>query len=415
MTEILTTVSAAAVAAAGLVCSARLRGRQLSWLPEAVSRLIGRKKGGAGRSQREAAAAALAATVGTGNVAGVAGAIALGGPGTVFWMWLGALLGMATKYTEIVLALKVRRPEKPGGPGEYLLAVPRAGAALSALFSAGMAAAGLGMGAMVQSSALTGAAEAALPPDGAARFLPAAAAALLAVCSAGGGAKRVGRLCAVLMPVMAGTYVLGCLAVLAVFRRAIPAALGAILRGALRPRSAASGLLALRLGIERGVFSNEAGLGSAAVAHGAGDPADPHGAGLLGIFEVFADTLVICSLTALCVLVTGTETAGEAWGAVFGRWGTVLVGAASVLFAFSSMIPWCWYGETGAAAILGERARGPYRAAFFLLAAAAPAFGAEGLWRASAVLNAAMALPNLAGILYLGKKLPPPGGRRETG
>lgn len=389
---------------------------------------------GAGRSGGvspfQAVTTALAATVGTGNIVGVAGAIALGGPGAVFWMEAAALLGMMTKFSEIALAVRFRERGPSGGwvggPMYYMKngLGPRF-RPLAVSFSVMGALAAFGIGCLTQvnaiASAVTDAARTLCPAvsgrEGALSLLLGAA--LAAACGATylGGVQRLGRVTARLVPAMAALYLASCLAVIWTCRAAVLPALGRIVSGAFDPSAVTGGAAgvtlgaAVKSGVSRGVFSNEAGLGSAPIAHAAADAEGPAQQGLFGIFEVFADTLVLCTVTALAILTSGVpipygraagaELTAAAFARVFGPWASVLLAAELSLFAGSTLLTWGLYGARCAEFLLGRRAVRPYLLLFCLLTAVGPALELSLVWSAAETLNALMALPNLAALLAL--------------
>ncbi len=381
---------------AGGCASVRLRFLQLRGLGKAVRQVFGRSKeeNGEGISSFEASSAALAGAVGTGNIAGVAGAIALGGPGAVFWMWVSAILGMATKYAEIFLAVKYR----DGRMGGWLR---NSGKHLFPLFCLFGASAAMGVGALVQSSTLAEAvAESAGDSPLWLRPVLGISAAVITGMVVSGGAKGVGKLSALLMPLMGGLYVLGAVYIILQNLSGIPKMLEEIFASAFGLRSAAGGawFSAVRYGVERGVFSHEAGLGSGALAHEWSREKEPEKEALWGIFEVFADTVVMCSLTAFAVLLTGEKTAIGAFSSVLGNGGGLLVAGCSVFFALSSLFPWCIYGKQCFTGLTGGKGKG-YTAAYLLCIAAAPFLPPESLWQWAGILNACMAAPNLLAVL----------------
>ena len=340
------------------------------------------------------------ATVGTGNIAGVAGAITLGGPGAVFWMWVSAFFGMATKYAEVVLAMRYRRRDEKGqwqgGPMYYIrdgMGCPR----LAALFALFALLASFGMGNMAQVNTISTAAQ-----EAAAAYFPALSPQASAwgtglLCAAAviflTGAKRVGRVMERLVPVVAALYILAAGAVIVLHGNELGSVLRSIVLGALSPAAVLGGGLgigirqAVRFGVSRGVFSNEAGLGSAPMAHAAAE-AKPEEQGLLGIFEVFLDTIVLCTLTALAILVSGVpipyggaagaELACAALETVFGALAPGLLTLCIALLALGTLLCWQLYGLTCARYLWGNRGTAVYRAAF---AGAAPAGRRHGSLR----------------------------------
>lgn len=418
----------------GLTITVRLRGFQFRRLGEAFRAVFlpgkRRKPGQASAvTPFQAMASALGASVGTANIAGVAGALAIGGPGAVFWMWVAALLGMAVKFTEIVLAILFREKRTEGwlgGPMLYIekglgkLLPCRLPALLAHAFALFTIAASLISTPIVQANTvyecLVTTAGSVLPA--AKRAVSVCAAPLCALFSAIvmlGGAKRIGRLSALLVPFMAAAYIAACAAVLIRFRSNIPSALLSIFRGAFSPGPAAGGigvygmLRAFRVGTARGVYSNEAGVGSSPMAHAAADTDDPVRQGFFGIFEVFMDTIVMCTLTALTVLSSGVQlsengaaAALAAFSKVFGpaAAGTFL-SSALALFAFTSMIGWSNYGLTAAEFLFGSRSRLPFILLFAALTAVSGNIRAGAAWRLGETLNYLMALPNMIAVLLL--------------
>ena len=356
--------------------SYRTRFVQVRRLPEAIFRSGMFARGtGEGTSPFEAVCTALAGTVGTGNIAGVALAISMGGPGAVFWMWVSALLGMGLKYAEICLAVKYRcrvGGEYAGGPMYYIKnGLGRAFGPLAVLFAVFGTLASFGLGNAMQ----VGSVMALLP--GVPPMAVGAVMAALVLVTCRGGARGRGRVAALLVPLMAGVYILSCLGVIAANPGRLPEALAAIFTGALRPDAALGGAAgsALSWGFRRGLFSSEAGLGSSPIAHASAEAKSPADQGLMGIFEVFADTVVICTLTALAILCSGVRAVrGVPAGAelvlaalreVYGqRASGIFLAAAMGLFAFSSVVSWSLYGEKCAGFLFGPKAAAVYRAVF---------------------------------------------------
>jgi AGCS family alanine or glycine:cation symporter len=402
-------------------------------------------RGGRGRSGGltpfRAMSVALASSVGTGNIVGVAAALMVGGPGAVFWMWVSAFLGMATKYAEVVLAQLYRRADGKGGymgGPMYVIRDALGSPLLAGAFAALGMLASLGVGNMIQAGALS---QVAVELTGAApQFVGLAATAAAGVVVLG-GARTVGRVTEALVPFMAGLYILGALAILAVHAGRIPASLALIFRDAFQPGPAAAGaggfLLsqAVRTGLARGVFSNEAGLGSSAIAHAAADAKSPVEQGFWGTMEVFLDTLVICTLTALALLSSGVYSqwralasagilpvlagaAGPASAAAdpnaplpllafsgtLGPWGGGLLGICTVLFALATILGWSFYGEACCRYLFARwerRAVLCYRV-FYIAAVYLGCTWSFGLlWGLSDILNGLMAVPNLISLFLL--------------
>ncbi len=416
--------------AVGLCMTVVTRGVQVRKLGASlrqVGRSVRAPAGKDGVSSFQAVCTALAATVGTGNIAGVAGAIALGGPGAVFWMWVSAFFGMATKYAEVFLALKFRRRDPDGqwlgGPMYYI----RDGMGerwrwLAALFAFLTVVGSLGMGNIAQINTIAGAvvtaAESYRPhwtPGLVALATGGIVAALVALVTLG-GAKRIGRVMERLVPVMAVLYVLGSVTVIALHWRNLGAVCAAIFHGAFRPQAVLGGAAgiglrqAVRWGVSRGIFSNEAGLGSAPIAHAAAE-ATPEEQGLFGIFEVFLDTVVLCTLTAVTILISGipipygqsagAELATAALETAFGPWAAGFSALSLSLLALATLISWNLYGVRCAQYLWGERGAGFYRVAYVLVILAGATMDLSAAWSLADALNGLMALPNLAALLAL--------------
>lgn len=405
-------------------------------LRETAGSLLRReKRGPAGPSRNltpfEAVSTALASTVGTGSVAGVTGAILIGGPGAVFWMWVSALVGMATKYAEIVLAVRYRRTAPDGthygGPMYYI----EAGLHmkwLAAAFALFGCAASFGIGNIAQATEISNCLAGLLGMAGLSvsrLAIGIAVAAVVAVVILG-GSKRIGQVTSLLVPFMALFYLLAGLAVVLLRIDQVPQALALIVRSAFTPQAAAGGAAgyavgtAIRQGVARGVFSNEAGLGSAPMAHAAAETKSPVQQGFWGIFEVFVDTMVICTITALTVILSGIwqgasigqggtyPSAGTAAAAAFnavlpGQLGGIALQISLLFFALSTLLGWSYYGERSIGYLTG---RSPlalllYRAAYVLVCVLGSVGAGELMWEISDTLNAMMALPNLIALLLL--------------
>ncbi len=398
------------------------------WLRATAGKLLHPAKGPGtgGLSQTQALATALASTIGTGSIAGVATAIFYGGPGAVFWMWVSALLGMMTSCAEKALAVRYREKAPgggwQGGPMCYL-ARGLGWKGMAALFSLCCVGASLAGGNLVQANSIATALEASFGWD------PLAVGSAVALaCGAVilGGVGRIGRFSERLVPLMALLFLGGGIVVLAARAQAIPAALAAILEGALSPKAALGyGMgAALRYGVARGVFTNEAGMGSSAMAHAAAQVDNPAEEGMWGIFEVFVATVLVCTVTALVILTTGVYSpeaalaairagtvadamlgaplSAAAFATVLGRWGEGLVAVCLLLFAFTSLVGWSYYGERGLSYLAGgTRGRTGYRL-FFLAAIVLGSVGdLSAVWELSDLWNGLMALPNLLALLWL--------------
>lgn len=364
----------------------------------------------------QALATALSATIGTGNIAGVATAIFLGGPGAVFWMWVTALVGMATKYAEAVLAVRYRETDSDGhyvgGPMYYIRngLGPR-WAWLGWLFALFATIAAFGIGNTVQSNSVARALESTLGLPYLATGLVLAALTFLVIV---GGVRRIGRVAEYLVPAMALLYVAGALIILLINIADVPAALAMIVTDAFTGTAAAGGfagagiLAAIRFGVARGIFSNEAGLGSAPIAHAAAKTRDPVRQGSIAMLGTFIDTIVVCSMTALVIITTGAWTSGETGaelsalafdtGLAGGAW---IVSIGLVVFAFTTILGWSYYGERAAEFIFGPRIIMPFRLAW-VLALIGGAVGNLGLiWTVADIMNALMAIPNLIALVAL--------------
>lgn len=409
----------------GLVMTLRTRFVQVRKLG-ASFRFVGRSMTAPtdGVSPFQAVCTALAATVGTGNIAGVAGALALGGPGAVFWMWISAFLGMATKYAEVVLAMRYR--QKTGdhwqGGAMYCIRDGMGKPKLAALFGGFTVLASFGMGNLAQVNTIASSVRTALPhvrPEPLLLFTGMAVAVLVVLVTIG-GAKRIGTLMERLVPVVAVAYLFGSAAVLTAHWARLPMAVSAIFRGAFAPEAVLGGGVgigirqAMRWGISRGVFSNEAGLGSAPMAHASAE-ARPEEQGLMGIFEVFLDTVVLCTLTALTVLVSGVpipygeaagaELAAAALGTVFGSYAPGLLSVCITLLALATLISWQLYGARCAGYLFGSRGERLYRLVYAAVIILGATMDLSAAWAVSDLFNGLMALPNLFMLLSLRKEI----------
>ena len=361
---------------------------------------------------------ALAATIGTGNIVGVATAITAGGPGALVWMEIAALFGLSAKFAECALAVKFRRPGEVSGGPMYTMARgirPRLlGRGLAALFACFAVLASFGIGDVTQSNSIAAALRQAfsLPP-----VLVGFVTAALTLIIIRGGIRRIAGAASVLVPVMAGGYLLAGLAVIAVHWQSVPAALVEMLSQALSPAAVAGGAAgtALRWGVARGIFSNEAGMGSAAItaASAGGSPALQ---GYIHMTGVFFDTIVVCTVTGLAICCSGVLGAADpatglpaegavltilAFETVLGSAGRIFLAAAIVLFAFSSMLGWAYQGETALVYLAGRRTVPLYRCLFAAAAWAGAFLDVEAAFGLSDLFNCLMALPNLACLLLL--------------
>ncbi len=359
----------------------------------------------------------LAATIGVGNIAGVATAIALGGPGAVFWMWMTALVGMATKYAEVVLAVHYRERDAAGrwvGGPMYAIrnGLGRRWAWLGTAFAVFGGLAGFGIGNMVQANSIAAAMQTSFDID------PAVTGVVLLVLTAAvvlGGIKRIASVSNWLVPFMAIGYVIAGLIVLAVHWERIPGALALIFETAFTGTAAAGGfagaamIAAIRYGVARGIFSNEAGLGTAGIAQAAGMSASPVRSGLIGMMGTFFDTIVVCSMTGLAIVVSGAWSTGKtgaeltqlAFQSAMPGIGDEIVGIALAIFAITTIFGWSYYGERCWQFLVGAWTIKPYRALWTV----AVFFGAvthlDLAWTIADTLNALMAVPNLIALLAL--------------
>lgn len=390
----------------------------------------------------QAMTTALAATVGTGNIAGVTGAIAVGGPGAVFWMWVSALFGMVTKYAEVVLAVQYRernpKGDYVGGPMYYIKnGLGKKWTWLATCFSLLAALAAFGIGNMTQVNTIAGSFNATIDAFGgnsaAASFVlfgqtvpvsSIAVGALVAVIVAlvlFGGIKRIGSVTEKLVPFMAAVYIVCALCVVGCNLGSLGKIFVMIFKGAFSAEAALGGAFGITImttiqkGVARGVFSNEAGLGSAPMAHAASSETDPVKQGMYGIFEVFMDTIVICTLTALTLL-CGVESGVEiAWGqsagaemiiasfsTVFGaKLGSLLVAVAISLFALSTILSWSLYGSRCCEFLLGHKSTVVYQILFVLLVIVGATLDLDLVWNIAEAMNGFMAIPNLVALLGL--------------
>lgn len=359
---------------------------------------------------------AMSATVGTGNIAGVATAIFIGGPGAIFWMWLTALFGMATKYAEAVLAVKYRETDKlgkhVGGPMYYIKnGLGQKWQWLAFLFALFGTIAAFGIGNMVQSNSV---ADALHTNFGIHTQLTGIVIAILAALVILGGIKRIGTVAGKLVPIMSVLYIVGSLIIIISQIDQVPSALMVIVDSAFNGHAAAGGfagatvLMAIRFGIARGIFSNEAGLGSAPIAHAAAQTNNPVQQGMIGMLGTFIDTIIICTMTALVIIISGAWTSGETGASLstlaYGSsipFGEYIVTFGLVIFAFTTILGWSYYGERCAEYIFGTQIILPYRIVWI----AAVFFGASQkvniIWLLADVMNGFMALPNLIALALL--------------
>jgi AGCS family alanine or glycine:cation symporter len=401
----------------GLYLTILLRGMQFRVLPHALKLIFQKESSLNGDISHFAALmTALSATVGIGNIVGVAAAITLGGPGAVFWMWMTGLVGMATKYAEAVLAVKYREQGKygmRGGPMYYLTTGARL-PWLGWLFALFTACAAFGIGNMTQANAVAGIFEATFHID---PWITGVALMVMTALVILGGITSIGRFTSVLVPFMIGAYVISALAVLAVHATEIPQALFNILYYAWNPVAAGGGFAgatvaaAMRYGLARGVFSNESGLGSAPIAAAAARTDDPVRQALVSMTQTFIDTLIVCSMTALVILTatSWTQDIGAAqltsasFGETLGHTGEIIVTLSIALFAYSTLIGWNYYGEKAIEYLMGYQAIRYYRILFVAVVLIGATSKLEFVWNVSDLMNGMMAIPNLIGLLLLAK------------
>jgi len=402
----------------GLLLTIVTGGVQFRYLGVALREVLGKitqKSTAPGEvSPFQAVATALASTVGVGNIAGVATAISIGGPGALLWLWVSGVLGMCTKFAEIVVAIHYREKDGSGqmrGGAMYVLRKGLGMPWLGTIFAALVALAAFGIGNMVQSNSVASSLQASFG------LSPAITGLVLAAITATvilGGIKRIGQLTEYLVPFMAVFYLGGGLFILVRFASEIPAALSLVMSSAFSGAAATGGfagstvMLAMRYGIARGLFSNEAGLGSAPLVHAAARTDHPVRQGLYGIFEVFVDSILVCTTTGLVILVTGVWSGGSTGAALAGEafsvglpgtWGNIVVTTSLVLFAFSTVIGWSYYGETAIVYLFGPKAAIPYKLAWLVFIYLGAVGSLHLVWDVADTLNGLMAIPNLIAVL----------------
>ena len=381
-------------------------------------------------SQFQSLCTALAATIGTGNIVGVATAIISGGPGSIFWMWVMAILGMMTNYSENVLGIFYRRKNAAGewsGGAMYYLSdglgskkgCKKLGRVLAVLFACFCVLASFGIGNMSQINSIAGNMNAAFQvPNLVTGILLMVLSALVIL----GGLKRVAAVTEKVVPVMALFYIVGALTVVLTHVTNIPAAFVSIFKGAFAMKAAGGGVLgygvsrAITWGFKRGAFSNEAGLGSSVMVHSSSNVKEPVQQGMWGIFEVFADTIVVCTLTALVILtsgfvdldtghmltdVQGSALVGQAFSTVFGAFGPKFIAVAILLFAYSTVLGWSHYGTKAFEYLFGTRASRGYQLVFVVMVVVGATMKLDLAWDLSDTFNGLMMVPNLIGVLSL--------------
>lgn len=420
----------------GLLLSVRTGFLQIRKFPYTIKTTIGRmfrKKDASDGAMTpfQAVCTALAGTVGTGNIAGVAGAIAIGGPGAVFWMWISAVLGMCTKFSEVTLAVHFRETNKNGdlvgGPMYYI----KNGLGpkwhwLAVLFSTFGVLTVFGTGNATQVNTITTAINSALENyqlineqshPVVCLVIGVILAALVALVLLG-GVKRIGNVAEKLVPFMALLYILLALGVVLLHANRIPLVFSMIFEGAFNPQAVTGGIIgsfftSMKRGVSRGIFSNEAGLGTGSIAHACADTKKPVKQGFFGIFEVFTDTIVICTLTALVILCSGVPVHyGQAAGAeltisgftsTYGSWVSIFTAVSMCCFAFSTIIGWGLYGARCIEFIFDEKIIKPFMVAYSLVAILGATVDLGLLWSIADTFNGLMAIPNLIGVFLLSK------------
>lgn len=380
----------------------------------------------------QAVCTALAATVGTGNIAGVAGAIAIGGPGAVFWMWVSAVLGMCTKFSEVILAVRFRetndKGELVGGPMYYIKnGLKKHWHWLAYLFSAFGVLTVFGTGNATQVNTITSAIDTALYnmniiADGnttvisTVNLIIGIVLAIVIALILIGGIKRIGQVTEKLVPFMALIYIALAIGVVLLNIKNIPSVFVSIFKGAFNPASVTGGaigsfFMSMKKGVSRGIFSNEAGLGTGSIAHACADTRKPVKQGFFGIFEVFVDTIVICTLTALVILCSnvpikygsaaGAELTISGFTSTYGGWVSVFTAVAMCCFAFSTIIGWGLYGTRCIEFLFGSRANKPFMLLYALVAIVGATMDLGLMWGIAETFNGLMAIPNLIAVFLL--------------
>lgn len=418
----------------GLVLSFRTRFLQIRKFPYAMKVTFGRmfKKREASDGAMtpfQAVCTALAATVGTGNIAGVAGAIAIGGPGAVFWMWISAILGMCTKFSEVTLAVHFREKnvhgDLVGGPMYYIKnGLKKHWHWLAYLFSAFGVLTVFGTGNATQVNTITTAINTALTnyhviSKDAVPTVNLVVGIILAILIALillGGIRRIGRVTEKLVPFMALIYIVLAVGVIILNIGHVPAVFASIVEGAFHPAAVTGGavgsfFMSMKKGVSRGIFSNEAGLGTGSIAHACADTRKPVKQGFFGIFEVFVDTIVICTLTALVILCSqvpvsygqaaGAELTISGFTATYGNWVSVFTAVAMCCFAFSTIIGWGLYGTRCIEFLFGSRVNKPFMLVYALVAIIGATMDLGLMWSIAETFNGLMAIPNLIAVFLL--------------
>ena len=418
----------------GLVLSFRTKFIQIRKFPYAMKVTIGRmfKKKEAGDGAMtpfQAVCTALAATVGTGNIAGVAGAIAIGGPGAVFWLWISAILGMCTKFSEVTLAVHFRekneKGELVGGPMYYIKnGLKKHWHWLAYLFSIFGVLTVFGTGNATQVNTITTAIDSALENYGimsgdSTKTVNLIIGIILAVLLAMillGGIKRIGQVTEKMVPFMALLYIVFAVGVIILNIQNVPSVFSSIIEGAFNPASVTGGavgsfFMSMKKGVSRGIFSNEAGLGTGSIAHACADTRKPVKQGFFGIFEVFVDTIVICTLTALVILCSevpinfgsaaGAELTISGFTSTYGSWVSIFTAVAMCCFAFSTIVGWGLYGARCIEFLFGSKVNKPFMLVYSLVAIVGATMDLGLLWSIAETFNGLMAIPNLIAVFLL--------------
>ena len=377
----------------------------------------------------QAVCTALAATVGTGNIAGVAGALAIGGPGAVFWMWVSALLGMCTKFSEVTLAVQFRETnadgELVGGPMYYIKnGLPKCWHWLAYLFAAFGVLTVFGTGNATQVNTITTAINSALTnygllkPDqiSTSNLIIGIVITIMIAMILLGGIKRIGQVTEKLVPFMALLYIVLALGVILLNLHVVPSVFASIIEGAFHPSAVTGGIvgslfLSMKKGVSRGIFSNEAGLGTGSIAHACADTRKPVKQGMFGIFEVFTDTILICTLTALVILCSqvsipygqaaGAELTIQGFTATYGNWVSIFTAVAMCCFAFSTILGWGLYGARCIEFLFSSKVTKPFMVVYSLVAILGATADLGLMWNIAETFNGLMAIPNLIALFLL--------------
>ena len=418
----------------GLYLSIRTGFLQIRKFPYAIRTTIGRmfrKKDASDGAITpfQAVCTALAATVGTGNIAGVAGALAIGGPGAVFWMWVSALLGMCTKFSEVTLAVQFRETnadgELVGGPMYYIKnGLPKCWHWLAYLFAAFGVLTVFGTGNATQVNTITTAINSALTnygllkPDqiSTSNLIIGIVITIMIAMILLGGIKRIGQVTEKLVPFMALLYIVLALGVILLNLHVVPSVFASIIEGAFHPSAVTGGVvgslfLSMKKGVSRGIFSNEAGLGTGSIAHACADTRKPVKQGMFGIFEVFTDTILICTLTALVILCSqvsipygqaaGAELTIQGFTATYGNWVSIFTAVAMCCFAFSTILGWGLYGARCIEFLFSSKVTKPFMVVYSLVAILGATADLGLMWNIAETFNGLMAIPNLIALFLL--------------